>query len=151
MIKVICVGKIKEAYLSDAIKDYKRRLSRYIKLEIIEVNDIDSNNTNIILSKEKELIERFIDTKDYIIALDIEGSELSSIELANKIDSIFNIKPNITFIIGGSCGLHDEIKRISDYRLSFSKLTFPHQLFRLMLLEQLYRSFKINKNEAYHK
>ena len=151
MIKIICVGKIKEKYLSDAIEEYKKRLSKYTKLDIIEVNDIDNPNIDIVLLKEKELIEKYIDTKDFVITLEIEGNMINSIELANKIDNIFNTHSNITFIIGGSYGLHNDIKNRSNYKLSFSKLTFPHQLFRVNLLEQIYRSFKINNNEAYHK
>ena len=151
MIKIICVGKIKEKYLREAIDEYKKRLSKYTKLEIIEVSDIDNPSKDIILLKEKELIEKHIDIKDYVITLEIDGNMLNSIELANKIDNIFNTNSTITFIIGGSYGLHDSIKERSNYKLSFSKLTFPHQLFRINLLEQIYRSFKINNNEAYHK
>ena len=145
MIKIICVGKIKEKYLKDAIEEYEKRLSKYTKLQIIEVSDIDNPTIDIVLSKEKELIEKHIDSKDYVISLEIEGNMLSSEELASKTNS------NITFIIGGSFGLHQDIKNRSNYKLSFSKLTFPHQLFRVNLLEQIYRSFKINNNEAYHK
>ena len=151
MIKIICVGKIKEKYLKDAVEEYKKRLSKYTKLEIIEVNDIDNDNIEVILSKEKELIQKHIGTKDYVITLEIEGNMLSSENLAKEIDSIFNTNSTITFIIGGSYGLDDSIKMRSDYKLSFSKLTFPHQLFRVNLLEQIYRSFKINNNESYHK
>lgn len=151
MIKIICVGKIKEKYLIDAVDEYKKRLSKYTKLEIIEVSDIDNPNIDIILNKEKELIEKHIDVKDYVITLEIEGNMISSIELAKKIDNIFNTNSNITFIIGGSYGIHKDIKNRSNYKLSFSKLTFPHQLFRVNLLEQIYRSFKINNNESYHK
>lgn len=151
MIKIICVGKIKEKYLKDAIEEYEKRLSKYTKLQIIEVSDIDNPTIDIVLSKEKELIEKHIDSKDYVISLEIEGNMLSSEELASKIDNIFNTNSNITFIIGGSFGLHQDIKNRSNYKLSFSKLTFPHQLFRVNLLEQIYRSFKINNNEAYHK
>ena len=151
MIKIICVGKIKEKYLKEAIEEYKKRLSKYTKLEIIEVSDIDNQSIDIVLLKEKELIEKHIDSKDFVITLEIEGNMLSSVELANKIDSIFNTHSNITFIIGGSYGLHNDIKNRSNYKLSFSKLTFPHQLFRVNLLEQIYRVFKINNNEAYHK
>ena len=136
MIKLICVGKIKEKYLLEAIREYEKRLSKYTKLDIIEVSDIDNPN---------------IDIKDYVITLEIEGNMLSSRELAFKIDSIFNTHSNITFIIGGSYGLHNDIKNRSNYKLSFSKLTFPHQLFRVNLLEQIYRVFKINNNESYHK
>lgn len=151
MIKIICVGKIKEKYLRDAIEEYKKRLSKYTKLEIIEVNDIDNPNIDITLLKEKELIDKHIDSKDFVITLEIEGNMLSSIELAKKMDNIFNANSTITFIIGGSNGLHQDIKDRSNYKLSFSKLTFPHQLFRVNLLEQIYRAFKINNNESYHK
>ena len=151
MIKIICVGKIKEKYLREAIEEYKKRLFKYTKLEIIEVNDIDNPNIDIVLLKEKELIEKHIGNKDYIITLEIEGNMLNSEELAKKIDNIFNTNSTITFIIGGSNGLHTDIKNRINYKLSFSKLTFPHQLFRVNLLEQIYRSFKINNNESYHK
>ena len=151
MIKIICVGKIKEKYLSDAIEEYKKRLSKYTKIEIIEVSDIDNQSIDVILNKEKELIEKYIDKKDYVITLEIEGNMLNSVELANKIDNIFNTNSTITFIIGGSYGIHQDIKNRSNYKLSFSKLTFPHQLFRVNLLEQIYRSYKINNNESYHK
>lgn len=151
MIKIICVGKIKEKYLKEAIKEYEKRLSKYTKLEIIEVDDIDNSNIDIVLDKERQSIEKYISAKDYVITLEIEGNMLSSEELANKIDSIFNTNSNITFIIGGSYGLHNDVKNRSNYRLSFSRLTFPHQLFRVNLLEQIYRVFKINNNEAYHK
>ena len=151
MIKIICVGKIKEKYLIDAIDDYKKRLSKYTKLEIIEVSDIDNPSIDIVLSKEKDLIEKYIDARDFVVTLEIDGNIISSIELANKINSIFNTNSTITFIIGGSYGLHGDIKNRSNYKLSFSRFTFPHQLFRVILLEQIYRSFKINKNEAYHK
>ena len=151
MIKIICVGKIKEKYLIDAINEYKKRLSKYTKLNIIEVSDIDNPSKDIILEKEKNLIEKYIDSKDFVITLEIEGNMLNSVELAKKIDNIFNTHSTITFIIGGSYGLHKTIKERSNYKLSFSKLTFPHQLFRVNLLEQIYRSFKINNNEAYHK
>ena len=150
-INVLCVGKIKEKYLKDAIKEYEKRLSKYTKLQIIEVDDIDNQSIDVILLKEKELIEKHLDNKDYIITLEIEGNMLSSIEFANKLDNIFNTNSNIAFIIGGSYGLHKDIKKRSNYKLSFSKMTFPHQLFRVNLLEQIYRSFKINNNEAYHK
>jgi len=151
MIKIICVGKIKEKYLLEAIEEYKKRLSKYTKLEIIEVQDVDNQSVDVVLNKEKELIQKHITEKDYVITLEIEGNIISSIELANKIDNIFNTNSTITFIIGGSYGLHQDIKNRSNYKLSFSKLTFPHQLFRVNLLEQIYRTFKINNNESYHK
>lgn len=151
MIKIICIGKIKEKYLKEAICDYQKRLSKYTKLDIIEIDNYNSNYKDIILKKEAELISKYITNKDYVITLEITGNNLSSTELASKIDNIFNTNSNITFIIGGSYGLDSTIKQRSNYALSFSKLTFPHQLFRVMLLEQIYRSFKINNNETYHK
>lgn len=151
MIKIICVGKIKEKYFKDAINEYMKRLSKYTKIEIIEVSDIDNPNKDIVLLKEKELIEKYILSKEYVITMEIEGNMLNSVELSNKINNLFNTNSNITFIIGGSYGIHNDIKKRSDYRLSFSKLTYPHQLFRVILLEQIYRSFRIINNEAYHK
>ena len=151
MIKVICVGKIKEKYLNEAIQEYKKRLSKYTKLDIIEVSDVDNPNIDIVLLKEKESIEKHINNKDFVITLEIKGNILSSEDLAQKIQKIFNTNSTITFIIGGSYGLHKDIKNRSNFKLSFSKLTFPHQLFRVNLLEQIYRVYKINNNEAYHK
>lgn len=144
MIKIIAVGKIKENYLKEAINDYQKRINKYHKLEIIEIED-----DNII--NEKDRILKHINKKDFLIALDIQGTELTSIELSKKLNNIFINNSNITFIIGGSNGIHDSIKNIVNYKLSFSKMTFPHQLFRLILLEQIYRSFKILNNETYHK
>ena len=150
MIKIISVGKIKEKYLLDAIEEYKKRLSKYTKLNIIEVPD-ENFDISKTLEKEKDSILKNISEKDYIVTLDIEGNSITSIEFANKINDIFNHNSDITFIIGGSYGLHEEIKKLSNYSLSFSKMTFPHQLFRVMLLEQIYRAYKINNNETYHK
>lgn len=144
MIKIICVGKVKEKYLRDMIDDYAKRISKYHKIEIIELTDSNIN-------KEKEELLRVINTKDYNIVMDIDGNNLSSREFAEKIDKTFLINSNITFIIGGSDGVSPEIKELANYRLSFSKLTFPHQLFRGILLEQIYRAFKILNNESYHK
>ena len=144
MIKIICVGKIKENYLRDMINDYAKRISKYHKIEIIELTDSNIN-------KEKEELLSVINTKDYNIVMDIDGNNLSSREFAEKIDKTFLINSNITFIIGGSDGISPEIKELANYRLSFSKLTFPHQLFRGILLEQIYRAFKILNNESYHK
>ena len=144
MIKIICIGKLKEKYLKDGIDDYLKRISKYHKIEIIELPDsnIDEEGNNIL---------KHINNKDYIISLCIEGEELSSIQLSNKIDKTFVTNPCITFIIGGSDGIREDIKNKSNYKLSFSKLTYPHGLFRLILLEQIYRSFKILNNETYHK
>ena len=152
MIKIVCVGKIKEKYFVDALEEYKKRISKYSKLEIIEVSDEATDNEKIVLAKEKEKLLKVINKSDYNIVLDIDGKELSSVELSDKINNIFtNYNSNITFIIGGSCGIDDEIKNMCDFRLSFSKMTFPHQLFRILLLEQIYRAFKILNNESYHK
>ena len=148
MIKIICVGKIKEKFYTQAIDEYKKRLSKYTKIEIIELKDESIGN---ILEKERDSILSKIDKKDYIITMEIEGNMISSEQLSKKIEDIFINNPNITFIIGGSYGLHDDIKKLSNYKLSFSKMTFPHQLFRVILLEQIYRAFKIINNESYHK
>lgn len=151
MIKIISVGKIKEKYIKDGINEYLKRLSKYAKVEIIEVEDEEYNEKDKSLSRESESILKYINNKDFIITLEIDNKEIDSVELSSLINDTLNHNSNITFIIGGSYGLHDNIKSISNYKLSFSKLTFPHQLFRLMLLEQVYRSFKIIKNESYHK
>lgn len=144
MIKIICVGKLKERYLIDGVNDYLTRLRKYHKVDLIELPD--SN-----IDREGNEIEKHIANKDYLISLAIEGTQLSSIELAEKIDKIFITNPNITFIIGGSNGIRKDILDRSNMLLSFSKLTYPHGLFRIILLEQIYRSFKIGNNESYHK
>lgn len=144
MIKIICVGKIKESFYRNAIDEYMKRLSKYHKIEIIEVMDSNINN-------EKDLILKKIDKKDFIVTMEIEGKELGSVEFANFIDKTLINYSNITFVIGGSDGLSDDIKSLANYKLSFSKMTFPHQLFRIILLEQIYRSFRILNNESYHK
>lgn len=144
MIKIICIGKIKESYLKDGIVDYTKRISKYHKIEILELPD--SN-----MEEEGKLILNHLSSKDYIITLEIEGKQLSSVELADKIDNLFLTTSNITFIIGGSDGLSDKVKQKSNYALSFSKMTFPHGLFRIILLEQIYRAFKILNHETYHK
>lgn len=144
MIKIVCVGKVKEKYLQDAISDYMKRLSKYHKVNIIELED--SN-----MEEETVRILKHIDNKDYVIALDINGNMISSVELSDKIDKLFITNSNISFVVGGSEGLGMEVKERANYSMSFSKLTFPHQLFRVILLEQIYRSFKILNNETYHK
>ena len=145
MIKIICIGKIKEKYLTDGINDYLKRLTKYHKVELIELKDSD-------IKKEKEEILKVLNKESYIISLAIEGKEYKTTELSEKIDNLLtNGKSNITFIIGGSNGIDEEIKNTSNELLSFSKLTFPHGLFRLILLEQIYRIFKIQNNETYHK
>lgn len=145
MIKIICTGKIKEKYLNDLINDYKTRINKYHKIEIIELKDSDINH-------ESEEILKVFNDKDYNICMDIKGNKVSSIELSKLITNIFNNSyGTITFIIGGSEGISDNIKKLCNYKLSFSDLTFPHGLFRGILLEQIYRAFKIINNESYHK
>jgi len=151
MIKIICIGKIKEAFFKEAINEYTKRLSKYTKINIIELPDYDLNNKELTLQKESENILKNINEKDYCITLEIEGKNLTSEELAQKIDKTLIDNSNICFVIGGSYGLDEKVKQRSNYKLSFSKQTFPHQLFRIMLLEQIYRSFKIINNESYHK
>lgn len=144
MIKIICIGKIKESYLKEAIADYSKRINKYHKLEIVELLDSD-------IERERDLILKNINPRDYIVTLEIEGNTIDSVEFSSKIDKTFITNNTITFIIGGSCGLHDDVKELSNYKLSFSKMTFPHGLFRVILLEQIYRSFKILNHETYHK
>lgn len=151
MIKIICVGKLKEKYLIDAKDEYIKRLSKYTKVDIIEVNDSKIDEEKEALKEEKQSILKYISDKDYVITMEIDGNNLDSIEFAKFIDKTFINNSNIIFIIGGSMGIDEEIKQRSNYKLSFSKMTFPHQLFRVMLLEQIYRAYKINNNERYHK
>ena len=144
MIKIICIGKLKEKYLIDLTSDYIKRINKYHKLELIELKDSD------IITEGKE-IDKYIKPQEYIITLEIEGNKHNSVEFSKKIDNWLMTYSNITFIIGGSDGISDSIKNKSNYKLSFSDLTFPHGLFRGFLLEQIYRSFKIINNETYHK
>ena len=146
-MKIICVGKIKEKFFRDAIEEYVKRISKYTKLEIVEIPDESDFN----LKKERDKILSKIKDSDYVITLEIEGNSLDSLEFARKIDNNFNSNKNLTFVIGSSYGLDNLVKQRSNYRLSFSKFTFPHQMFRVMLLEQIYRAYKINNNENYHK
>lgn len=145
MINIICLGKIKENYIKEMINDYTKRINKYHKINIIELKE------EISLEKETESIMKYIHQQDYIIALAIEGNELDSISFANHINDTFNHFGTIDFIIGESDGLSDTIKNKANYLLSFSKMTFPHGLFRPILLEQIYRSFKINNHEKYNK
>ena len=151
MIKIITVGSIKEKYLKDAIEEYQKRLKKYTDLEIVEIKDEGLLPAKQAMEKEAEKINKHINEKEYIITLEIEGKELTSEELSKKIEDIMIINSNITFIIGGSYGIDKSIKDKAKYHLSFSKMTFPHQLFRILLLEQIYRSYKISHNESYHK
>lgn len=148
MIKIICVGKIKENYFALAIKEYQKRLTKYTKLEIIELPDYNYDEVKTVLEEGKNILSK-IKENDFVITLDINGKEMNSVELSCFIDK--NISNNMVFVIGGSYGLSSEVKQRSNYSLSFSSLTFPHQLFRVILLEQIYRSFKIINKESYHK
>ena len=157
-ITLITVGKIKEKYLRDAIAEYSKRLGKYCKLEIVEVAD-EKTQENVgkavealIKEKEADRILRFIKEDSYVITLEIQGKLLTSEELAEKIDQLgIQGKSHITFVIGGSIGLGEKVLKRSDFALSFSRMTFPHQLMRVILLEQIYRSCRINSNEPYHK
>ncbi len=151
MIKIITVGKLKEKYLKDATEEYLKRLSKYTKVEIIELEDSKIDTENLALEEEKDKILKNINPKDYVITLEIEGKQLTSIEFSELIDKTLISNSNITFIIGSSYGIHKDIKEKANYHLSFSKMTFPHQLFRIFLLEQIYRGYKILNNEKYHK
>jgi 23S rRNA (pseudouridine1915-N3)-methyltransferase len=157
-ITIIGVGKIKEKYFTSAIEEYAKRLSRYCKLEIIEVNDEKtleqaSEAEELIIKKtEGTRILKHIKEGAYMIALAIEGNSLSSVELAEKFEQLgVGGCSHIVFAIGGSLGLSPEVLARADYKLSFSKMTFPHQLMRVILLEQIYRAYRINSNEPYHK
>ena len=149
MIKLICVGSIKENYLKDAIDDYLTRIKKYTKIELIEVKD-SKIEEKALLDEEKEILKHIKD-KDYVITLEIDGNMKDSISFSNYLEKLEVEYNNIVFIIGGSLGLSDKIKELSNYKLSFSKMTLPHQLFRLILLEQIYRAYKIKNNETYHK
>ena len=157
-ITILTVGKIKEKYLKDAIAEYAKRLSRYCKLEIVEVADEKTiENASQVLEtqirdKEAERLMKYIREDAYVITLEIKGKQLTSEELSEKINQLgIQGKSHIIFVIGGSIGLGDEILNRSDYALSFSKMTFPHQLMRVILLEQIYRSYRIINGEPYHK
>lgn len=156
-VKIITVGKIKEQYLQEGIDEYAKRLSRYAKLEMFEVNDerapenLSPKDIEIIKDKEGERILSKID-REYVIALDIKGKQLDSVSLSKKMNDIFSYQSSdIVFIIGGSLGLSKVVLQKANLKLSFSKMTFPHQLMKLILLEQIYRSFRIINNEPYHK
>ena len=156
-VTVIALGKLKEKYLADAVSEYKKRLSRYCNFEIIEIEPVklpekpSQSAIDIALSKEAELILRKISADSLVISLCVEGKGLSSPEFAEKIRENSNLGKNLTFVIGSSYGLGEKIKKSSDLRLSLSEMTFPHQLFRVMLSEQIYRAFKIIEGSAYHK
>lgn len=167
-ISICCVGKIKEKFYRDAVDEYRKRLSKYCRLEILEVEDEktpdkgscflrkpDKAVTGLeqkILEKEGNRLKAYLKEDAYVIALDVKGSMPDSIALSEKIERLgVEGKSHIIFIIGGSLGLHESVLKSADYRLSFSAMTFPHQLMRVILLEQIYRSYRIMNNEPYHK
>ena len=145
MIKILCLGKLKETYLKEVVSDYLKRINKYHKIEIIELKDEND------LEVEKNHLLNYITNRDYVITMDIEGNCLDSVSFAKKLDSVFIESSSIVFVIGSSLGLHEDIKKRANYSLSFSRMTFPHGLFRGILLEQIYRAFKIINNESYHK
>ena len=157
-ISVLCVGKVKEKYLRDGIAEYSKRLGRYCKLDIIEVADEKTPDgaSEIVETQSKDLegerLLKQIRSDDYVIALAIDGKMLDSVEMSKQIESL-GVRgiSHIVFVIGGSLGLSDAVLKRADYKLSFSKMTFPHQLMRMILLEQIYRSYRIMKGEPYHK
>ena len=156
-INIICIAKIKEKYLKDAISEYSKRLSKYCKLNILELTDekipdkINENICNEIKCSECDNIIKHIKTDSYIICLDLLGKELSSEDFSKNLENISMTSSNITFIIGGSLGLNKKILNISNQNICFSKMTFPHQLIRVFLLEQIFRAFKISHGETYHR
>lgn len=158
MIKIIAVGKIKEGYLRDAVREYEKRLGAYVKLCITEVPDevcpqgASRAACLQIMEKEGRRILEKINDRDYCISLEIKGMKMSSEEFARQMKKLeITDRPDVTFVIGGSLGLSPIVSERSDLKLSFSDMTFPHQLMRVILLEQLYRSYRINRNEPYHK
>ena len=157
-ITIVCVGKIKEKFYRDALAEYTKRLSRYCSLTITEVADektkeqASETECAIIKDREGERILKSIRDDGYVIALAIDGKILDSVELSEKIDKLgLSGKSNVYFVIGGSLGLSDAVMKRADYKLSFSRMTFPHQLMRVILLEQIYRSYRIFNHEPYHK
>lgn len=156
-INIICIGKIKEKFLKDAIDEYSKRLSKYCKLNILELPDEkipDKSNSSIeneIKTKECNNIIKHLKKDSYTICLDLKGKEFSSEEFSKNIENISMQSSQITFVIGGSLGLTEKIINLSNQKICFSKMTFPHQLIRIFLLEQIYRAFKISNGETYHK
>ena len=148
MIKIICVGKIKEKYVENAINDYLKRISKFSKINVIQLPDYSYDEKKTKYEEGKNILSK-VNNEDFVVVLDINGNTLNSVEFSNFI--LKNVSKQLVFIIGGSYGLSNDVLKRANYVLSFSKLTFPHQLFRVMLLEQIYRSFKIINNESYHK
>ncbi len=155
-ISIICVGKIKKQYLVEFNQDYLKRLNKYCNISVVELKDEtlkDDSEQGILrlLKTEESLILKYLKPDSYKICMAVEGKQFTSPELALKLETIFNSYSHIQFIIGGSYGLSDDIKKMCNELISVSKMTFPHQVIRGMLLEQIYRGFKINNNETYHK
>lgn len=157
-ISIVCIGKLKEKYWVDAVTEYSKRISRFSDLEIVELKESrlpdkasPSDEEKVKIEEGKEILSE-IKQGSFVVTLEIKGKALSSEELAQKISDItLTGKSHITFVIGGSLGLSEEVSKRADFKLSFSKMTFPHQMMRVILLEQIYRAFKINNNETYHK
>ncbi len=152
MIKVLCVGKVKDEHLLALINDYKKRINKYHKLEIVEVKDeaIKDDEKQVLDIEASRLLDK-IDSDEYVILVDLHGASIDSISLANKVDKLFISNSKLTFVIGGSLGFGEEIRKRANYKIKLSDLTFLHQMTRLILLEQIYRSFKILHHETYHK
>lgn len=152
MYKIICIGKIKEKYLIDGISEYKKRIEGFAKFEIIELKEVNTNDILKNIENEGKMILEKIKREDYVITLEILGKKLDSIAFSKHLEKILTYdSSNIIFIIGGSNGLSEEVKKRSNFKLSFSDMTFPHQLMRLILVEQIYRSLTIINNKEYHK
>ena len=156
-VRVICVGKLKEKYWEAACAEYMKRLGRFCDVAVVEVKEAKlpanasaADESNVMLREGRDLLAK-VDAGDYVIALDVGGKELSSEEIAAKISGVSFSSSKIDFIIGGSLGLSDEVRRRADMRLSLGRITLPHQLARVVVLEQIYRAFKINAGETYHK
>ena len=157
-IRILCVGKIKEKFMREALGEYSKRLSRYIKLEIAEVADektpdsASEKEENQIRDKEAERLLKQIRQEDYVIALAIDGKMYDSVAFSRKLDRFGMLgRGSVVFVIGGSLGLAEQVLERADESISFSKMTFPHQLMRVILLEQIYRGYRILRNEPYHK
>ena len=157
-IQIICIGKLKEKYWTDAVNEYMKRLSKYCDIDILELKEsklpdkASLAQEAAVVEEEGKTILKHIKDGSYVITLEILGKNLTSEELASKMEELPLMgKSHVTFIIGGSLGLSKEVSKRSDFKLSFSKMTFPHQLMKLILLEQVYRAFRINNNEPYHK
>jgi len=158
-IKILCIGKIKEKSMQDTLNEYVKKLSKFSKVDIIELQDEKipdtknkSDKLKVIDTESKKIINELNKiNKKNIFLCDLSGKEYSSIEFSNLLENSFNTSSTLVFIIGGSLGVNEELKKMAEYKICFSKMTFPHQLFRIFLVEQIYRSFKIINNETYHK